>query len=136
MDRHQTDGGETATRRSAFKRPSRAQRHLLGPAFRRTVARPAQELRAIHDMLQSLRSRVTGADPEAVSPAQLPCRAAAVASVTSSASKSFRPEVSACISGSDLKVSLRKPDTARMRGTNCRSLWTLIQTSRAVDILS
>jgi len=40
MDRHPTDADAQATRRSACKRPSRAQRHLLGPAFRCTVARP------------------------------------------------------------------------------------------------
>lgn len=60
MDCHQTDAAEQATRRSACKRPSRAQRHLLGPAFRCTVARPAQELWATHDMLQSLRSLAEG----------------------------------------------------------------------------
>jgi hypothetical protein len=40
MDRYQIDAAEQATQRSASKRPSRAQRHLLGPAFRCTLARP------------------------------------------------------------------------------------------------
>src|SRR5580704_9559359 len=37
-----------------------------------------------------------------------------------------------CMSGSRFRVFLRKARTARMRGANCRSLWTLSQTSRAV----
>jgi len=48
MHRHQADAAEQDARRSACKWPSRAQWHLLGPAFRCTVARPAGELWATH----------------------------------------------------------------------------------------
>jgi hypothetical protein len=56
MDRHQTDAAEQATRRSACKRPSRAQRHLLGPAFQVHGGAPCSRIIADTRLLQSLRS--------------------------------------------------------------------------------
>jgi hypothetical protein len=41
---HQAVAAEQAARRAACQRPPRSQRHLLGPAFGRAVARSAGEL--------------------------------------------------------------------------------------------
>jgi len=38
MDQHQVDAAQETARRSAGKRPSRAQWHLLGPAFGCAIA--------------------------------------------------------------------------------------------------
>src|SRR6266516_837989 len=55
MGCHQTDAAEQAARRTTGERPPCPQRHLLGAAVRGAVAGPAGELRALHDLLQSLR---------------------------------------------------------------------------------
>jgi hypothetical protein len=56
MGRHQAVPAEQIARRSARKRSARAQWHLLGDAFRRTMARSADLLWPTHHLLQPFRS--------------------------------------------------------------------------------
>jgi transposase len=58
--RHQANAAEQAARRTTGERPLRPQRHLLGVAIRRTLARSAAELRPLHHLLQPFRSLAAG----------------------------------------------------------------------------
>jgi hypothetical protein len=57
MDRYQADAAEQTAWRTTGERPAW---HFLGLAIRNTMARPAQCLWPIHDLLSALRSLAAG----------------------------------------------------------------------------